>query len=171
MALANIQLDGIMMQSNSKKAVLRMKNPQGGAAGKKGEPASPFVTVREGQIVSDYRVSKIESKSISLEKDGQTFTIDLIAANKVVTPPAPAPPPVPVEQPAAAPGVAQQQEAGAGQPPGIQPQPVFNPQNPQQPLPGQPGPNLRNRARNQQNPRTPVINDPNEGAETNEEEE
>ena len=74
MALANIQLDGVMIQSNSKKAVLRMKSQPGGAAGKKGEPASPFVTVREGQIVSDYRVSKIESKSISLEKDGETFT-------------------------------------------------------------------------------------------------
>jgi hypothetical protein len=182
MALANIQLDGVMIQSNSKKAVLRMKTQPAGAADKKGQPASPFVTVREGQIVSDYRVSKIESKSILLEKDGQTFTIDLIAANKVVTPPAPSPPPAPVEQPAAAPGVAPQ-EAGAGQPPGVQPPPVFNPQNPPQPIPGQAAPTPRRAGvaglpgqnRNQQNvygaPPEPVLNNPNQPAETNEEEE
>jgi len=84
MAVGNIQLDGVIIQSNVKRAVLRMKNPPAGAAAKKGQPTSPFVTVREGQVVSDYRVSKIESKSISLEKDGQTFTISLFAENKVV---------------------------------------------------------------------------------------
>ncbi len=174
MALSNIQLDGVMIQSNSKKAVLRMKNHPGGAPGsapgKKGEPASPFVTVREGQIVSDYRVSKIESKSISLEKDGQTFTIDLIAANKVVTPPAPAPPPAPVEQPAAAPGVAPA-GAGAALPPGVQGQPAYNQQNPPQPIPGQAAPNPRNLRQNRNVPPEQAINNPNQGAEPNDEEE
>ncbi len=87
MAIGNIQLDGVIIKSNSKRAVLRMKNQVAGAPGKKGQPASPYVTVREGQMVGDYRVSKIESKSISLEKDGQTFTVGLFAENKVVTPP------------------------------------------------------------------------------------
>lgn len=184
MALANIQLDGIMIQSNSKKAVLRMKNQPGGAAGKKGEPASPFVTVREGQIVSDYRVSKIESKSISLEKDGETFRIDLIAANKVVTPPAPAPPPASVEHPPAAPQEGAVQPAGVQppgvQPPGVQPHPAYNQQNQPQQFPGVGGPNSRNphvagnpaQNRNQQNmPPEQGINNPNQAPETNEEEE
>jgi hypothetical protein len=120
MAVGNIQLDGVIIQSNVKRAVLRMKNPPAGAAAKKGQPTSPFVTVREGQVVSDYRVSKIESKSISLEKDGQTFTISLFAENKVVTPPsAPSPAAPPVQPQPAAPEVPPQ-EAGANQPPGVQ---------------------------------------------------
>ena len=131
MAIGNIQLDGVIIQSNAKRAVLRMKNQPAGAPAKKGQPASPFVTVREGQMVSDYRVSKIESKSISLEKDGQTFTVGLFAANKVLPPLAPAPAPVAVQPPMAAPGVAPP-DAGANQPPGVPPQPGLNPQNPQQ---------------------------------------
>jgi hypothetical protein len=181
-AIGNIQLDGVIIQSNAKRAVLRMKNQPGGPAGKKGQP-SPFVTVREGQMVSDYRVSKIESRSISLEKDGQTFIVGLFAENKVVTPPSPPPAPVPVQQPMGAPGVAPQ-EAGANQPPGAQPQPGYNPQNPQQLPPGQgapPYPDSRvagNPAsnRNQQNvyapsPEQGVNQDPNQPAEAVEEEE
>ena len=131
MAIGSLQLDGVIIQGNSKKAVLRMKNHQAGAAGEKGQPASPFVTVREGQIVGDYRVSKIESKSISLEKDGQTFTLGLFAEDKEVTQ-TPLPiGPAPAQQPMAAPGVAPQ-VMGANRPPGVQPQPGFNPANPQQ---------------------------------------
>ncbi|MGA2404065.1 MAG: hypothetical protein ABSG91_20555 [Syntrophobacteraceae bacterium] len=139
MAVSNIQLDGVIMQSNAKRAVLRMKNQPVGAPGKKGQLASPFVTVREGQMVSDYRVSKIESKSISLEKDGQTFTVGLFAANKVLPPITPAPAPVAAQPPVAAPGVAPP-DAGANEPPGVQFQPGFNPQDPQQAMPGQPPP-------------------------------
>ena len=184
MAIGNIQLDGVIIQSNTKRAVLRMKSRPADAAGKKGQPVSPFVTVREGQVVSDYRVSKIESKSISLEKDGQTFIIGLFAENKVVTPPsAPPPAPAPVQPPPAAPGVAPQ-EAEANQPAGVPPQPGYNPANPSQSLPGQaapsPNPNVagspasrRHAPQNVYAPiPEPVMNqDPNQAAETIEEEE
>jgi hypothetical protein len=184
MAISNIQLDGVIIQSNEKKAVLRMKSVPAGAAVKKGQPASPFVTVREGQVVSDYRVSKIESKSISLEKDGQTFTVSLFAANKVVTPASVPPAPAPAQQPQAAPGVAQQ-ESGANQPPGVQLQPGYNPENPQQALPGRaagapPNPNVAgNQALRRQgqpnvnapNPDPALNQDQNQTPETVEEEE
>lgn len=87
-----IQLDGIIIHGDSKKALLRYKGQVPGAEKKKGQ--SPYVTVREGQRFGDYQVVKIESKSISLEKDGQVFVISLFSDGKVVTPlPAAAPPP------------------------------------------------------------------------------
>ena len=185
MAVSNIQLDGVIIQSNAKRAVLRMKSVPAGRPVKKGQPASPFVTVREGQMVSDYRVTKIESKSISLEKDGQTFTVGLFAENKVVSPAsaAPAPAPAPAQQPMAAPEVAQR-ETAANQPPGPQAQPGYNPANQPQSLPGQaappPNPNVASfpASRRQAPPNVyaptpePVINqDPNQTEETVEEEE
>ncbi len=179
MAIGNVQLDGVIIQSNLKRAVLRMKNQPAGTVGKKGQPASPFVTVREGQMVGDYRVLKIESKSISLEKDGQTVTIGLFAENKEVTP-LPAPPgPAPAQRPIAAPGVAAQ-EAGANQPPGVQLQPGYNPANPQLSPPGWPAPNPNPNVAGQQtsqrnvapNVYAPAINqDPNQAAVTIEQEE
>jgi hypothetical protein len=136
-AIGNIQLDGVIIQGNSKKAVLRMKGHPAGAAGQKGQPASPFMTVREGQMVSDYRLSKIESKSILLEKDGQTFTVGLFAEDKEVTQ-SPSLPPAPAhaQQPMAAPGVAPQ-VMGANRPADVQLQPGSNPANPQQLPPGE----------------------------------
>ena len=182
MAIGNIQLDGIIIQNNAKRAVLRMKSQPAGAPGKKGQPSSPFVTVREGQTIGDYRVSKIESKSISLEKDGQTFTVGLFAENKVVTPASPSPAPFPVQQPAGAPGVSLQ-EAGANQPPGVQLQPGYNPANQPQALRSHaappPNPNVAGfPASQRQVPQNvyaptaePEINqDPNQAAETVEEE-
>ncbi len=119
MPITNIQLDGVVIQGTAKKAIVRLKNP--GAGGDKKKVQSPFVTVREGQQVGDFRVTKIEPKSISLEKDGQTHVVSLFAENKVSTPaalpapagnvatlPAEAPPPpgvAPSDQP---PGVPQQ---------------------------------------------------------------
>jgi hypothetical protein len=125
LALGNIQLDGVVFQSGERKAVLRVKNQSAGPPGKKGQAASPFVTVREGQMVSDYRVAKIEPKSISLEKEGQTFTISLFAENKVLSPVTPSAASV---QPQAAtpPPVAAQQEGDSEQPAG---QPGLYPQN------------------------------------------
>ncbi len=140
-----------------------MKNqPTGPAAGKAQHPSSPYMTVREGQMISDYRVSKIDPKSISLEKDGQTFTLGLFAENKVLSPVgAPAAPP---PQPAAPqPEVAPQE--GNGNQPGV------NPENPQPlavPNPG--GPRNRNRVNvnAQQNVQDPAAEqaDPNQPAET-----
>jgi hypothetical protein len=90
MPVSNIQLDGVMVNGNNRKALLRLKSQTGSTDKKK--PRSPYVTVRENQQVGDFRVSKIEPKSISLEKDGQTFVINLFAPGKVL-PPAAVPPP------------------------------------------------------------------------------
>jgi 2-oxoglutarate dehydrogenase E2 component (dihydrolipoamide succinyltransferase) len=168
MPVGNIQLDGIIIESNGKRAILRMKNPPAAPAAKKGQPASPFVTVREGQMVSDFRVAKIESKSIALEKDGQTFTIGLFAENKVASPPSPTPAaPAPAPQPAP-------QEAGSNQPADAQPQPGGNP--PPQPVPAQAQPIPPNRGFAGNRNVSPNINapvpepgisqDPNQPAET-----
>jgi hypothetical protein len=98
-----IQLDGVIIHGSSKKAIVRMKNPPPSPDKKKQQ--SPFLAVREGQQIGDYKVVKIENKSISLEKDGQTVVISLFAEGKVASPP----PPMPVTpQPAT---------AGGGQPP------------------------------------------------------
>ena len=76
----NMQLDGVMIQGNTRKALLRLKGPLPAPAGeKRGKPPSPYMTVREGQQVGEYRVVKIETKSISLEKEGQTFVVSLFA--------------------------------------------------------------------------------------------
>jgi hypothetical protein len=118
--VGNIQLDGVIIESNAKRAILRMKSMPAAPVAKKGQPDSPFVIVREGQTVSDFLVTKIESKSVSLEKDGQTFVIGLFAANKVASPPSPVPAPVappPQEQESNQPDVQAQQG-------GIPPQPV-----------------------------------------------
>ncbi len=176
MAIGNLQLDGVVFESNERRAILRMKNAQPNPSAKKGQPVSPFVTVREGQIVSDFRVTKIEPKSILLEKDGQTFTISLFAENKVSAPPSPVAAPTPVQPPAppAPPGGVPQDQ----QPPGMQAQPVENPPNMPQPIPGQPPLNRGfNNNRNVRQPNAyapvpePTVNqDPNQPPETAEEE-
>lgn len=94
MGAENFQLDGVIIQDHTKIALLRMKNVPAGAPVRKGQPVSPFIAVKEGQTVSDYRVSKIGLKSIVLERNGQTYVIALFAKNKVVVPPSPMPPPV-----------------------------------------------------------------------------
>jgi hypothetical protein len=85
-----LQLDGIIVYGSTKKALVRMKGQVPGQA--KGKEASPFISVREGEKVSDYVVTKIGMKSISVEKGGQTFDINLFATGKIL-PPLPAPPP------------------------------------------------------------------------------
>ncbi len=143
LSLANIQLDGVIIQNHEKRAILRMKNRPAAPVGKKGQTSSPFVVVREGETVSDYHVSRIEAKSISLEKDGQTFAVSLFAENKVITPASPAAPvaspaPPPAQQPMA-PGV-QPGEQGAKPPPGAPQQQGQNLQNQQQADSGQVAP-------------------------------
>lgn len=97
-----LQLDGIFIHGDTRKALVRFK---GQAPGKdRGKDSSPFVSVREGDKVSDYVVSKIGSKSIFVEKGGQTFEIYLYASGKVLPPlavaPTPPPPPPPGAEPA-----------------------------------------------------------------------
>jgi hypothetical protein len=167
MALGNMQLDGVIFQSSERKAVMRLKNQAAGSAAGKAHSASPYLTVREGQMISDYRVSKIEPKSVLLEKDGQTFTINLFAENKVLSPVAP--PVAPQPQQAAPEPEAAPQEVNVNQP-GV------NPANPQ-PMapPNAGGPRNRNRAlnpnaqRNVQDPVAEQVQEPNQPAETIEE--
>ncbi len=143
MALSNIQLDGVMIQGNNKKAIIRLKNVGGGGGPKhKGTTATPFVTVKEGQQVGDFRVSKIEAKSISFEKEGQTYTIGLFAEGKIATPAAP----VAAAQPHQPPRPPADQHPGfvnaPDQPRGVVPQPApgQNRRNVAQPPPAQPIP-------------------------------
>lgn len=85
-----LQLDGIIIHGDTKKALIRLKGQMPGK--EKGKESSPFVSVREGEKVSDYVVNKIGLKSISVEKGGQTFEIYLYASGKVLPPLAVTPP-------------------------------------------------------------------------------
>lgn len=91
MAIGNIQLDGVVFRNNSRKALLRLKNVPIRARGAKGFPVSPFVTVRVGEMVNDYRVTKIDIQHVTLERNGQTYTLGLFSANKIAAPASPAP--------------------------------------------------------------------------------
>ncbi|MCU0572713.1 MAG: hypothetical protein MUC41_06925 [Syntrophobacteraceae bacterium] len=110
-----LQLDGIFIHGDTRKALVRFK---GQAAGKdKGKDSSPFVSVREGDKISDYVVNKIGSKSIFVEKGGQTFEIYLYASGKVLPPLAPAAPPPTAPAPEPAGETIGDRRARRGQPP------------------------------------------------------
>ncbi len=91
MAIGDIQLDGVVFRNNSRSALLRLKNVPMGMPGEKGPSASPFVTVHVGEIVNDFRVTKIQVQRVTLERNGQTYSLGLFSANKVVAPASPAP--------------------------------------------------------------------------------
>jgi len=132
-----IQLDGIMIHGSIKKALLRLKG--GSSPKEKGKKDSPFTTVSEGEKINDYTVTKIGTRSVSLEKGGQTFEVFLYAEGKVLSPlaatPAPGPAGAPGQPPAAskAPGVAlppdSELEGNQGAPPPAQRDPN-SPANP-----------------------------------------
>jgi hypothetical protein len=82
----SLQLDGVIMRGDAKKAIVRVK---GSLPGMKTQ--SPYVTVGEGEKIGDLLVVKIDHRSISLEKDGQTDVIKLFAEGKIVVPAPPAP--------------------------------------------------------------------------------
>ncbi|MHC1745389.1 MAG: hypothetical protein AB9873_20510 [Syntrophobacteraceae bacterium] len=94
-----VQLDGIMIRGNLKKALVRLKGSTGPKDKDKGKKDSPFTTVSEGEKVNDYTVTKIGTRSISLEKGGQLFEVFLYAEGKVLPPlaatPAPSAPSAP----------------------------------------------------------------------------
>ncbi len=119
-----VQLDGVFIRGDTRKAILRMKGQIPGAD--KAKPQNPYVTVKEGEKIGDLQVVKIDFRSISLEKDGQVEVVKLFAEGKVVPPP----PPVPTT-PAAGPQPGQAtppSEAAKGQhPPGSQAPPVAPP--------------------------------------------
>lgn len=120
MPITNIQLDGVIIRGNNRKALLRMKAPT--AAGQAGKKASkPYVVVRENQQVGDFRVVKIEPKSVSLEKEGQTFVLGLFAEGKVVIPAAPQPGAAQPSHEDNGPAAGQTQPGQAGVPPNRMP--------------------------------------------------
>jgi len=108
MPITNLQLDGVIINGGTKKALIRMKSQGGAGTGAdRKKQSSPYVTVREGQQVGDFRVSKIEAKSIALEKDGQTYQLNLFAEGKIAPPATAAPPPAgaPPDAPPLPPGM------------------------------------------------------------------
>ncbi len=134
-SLKAIQLDGVMIQGATRKAIIRHKGKMPGSTEKKGQ--SPYTTIQEGESVGDYKVVKINTKSITLEKDGKQEDVNLFAEGKVV-PPAPRLPAVPP------PNVQQEsppplQNRGA-MPPGGQPVPVMGGNDPANRFPQQNNP-------------------------------
>ncbi len=108
-----IQLDGIMVRGNQRKALLRLKANPGPKD--KGKKDSPFTTVGEGERIQDYTVTKIGTRSVFLEKGGQVFEVFLYAEGKVLPPLAatpPAGPPGAPGQPGQPHGVPQPQGGG-----------------------------------------------------------
>lgn len=93
LSLKSVQLDGIIVFGNTRKALVRMKSG-GKPAEEKGKRQSPYVVVSEGGLLGDYRVTKVDVKSITLEKDGQSIVVSLFAEGKV-SPPVPAAPATP----------------------------------------------------------------------------
>ena len=75
MAIGDIQLDGIVFRDSAKTAMLRLKKIPVAT----GNASSPFVSVRVGEMVNDYRVAKIDVQSVTLEKSGQTYTLGLFS--------------------------------------------------------------------------------------------
>ena len=88
-----VQLDGIMIRGSLRKALVRLKGSPGPKD--KGKKDSPFTTVSEGERINDYTVTKIGTRSISLEKGGQVFEVFLYAEGKVLPPLAATPTPNP----------------------------------------------------------------------------
>jgi hypothetical protein len=93
-----LQLDGVFIRGDVRKAIVRVKGQLPGAD--KAKAQNPYLTVAEGEKIGDFQVVKIEPRRISLEKDGQTEVVNLFAEGKVVVPvppqptsPSPAPPP------------------------------------------------------------------------------
>ncbi len=109
-----IQLDGIIVYGNTKKAIIRFKGAASGADSKK-KGGSPYSAVQEGGQIGDYKVIKIGTKSIILEKDGVHEEISLFAEGKVVPPPPPVPASIPVNERPGVPAQGSPQENAAPQ--------------------------------------------------------
>ena len=103
-----IQLDGVFIRGETKKAILRVKGQIPGAD--KSKAQNPYVTLGEGEKLGDLQVVKIDYRSVSLEKDGQVDTVKLFAEGKVVPPV----PPIPAVQAPSPP-----QPAQGSSPPGV----------------------------------------------------
>lgn len=150
MAIGNIQLDGVVFRNNTRKAVLRLKNAPLGPPGQANKPQQPFLTVRVGEMVNDYRVAKIELQSVTLEKGGQMYTLGLFSSNRVAAPASPQPAPSAPASAGARPSLPMPQGAHGKNPALPVYQKGFHPATPQQTLRGrmsmQPNPGAVNSA-------------------------
>jgi hypothetical protein len=150
-----IQLDGVFLHGDVKKAILRVNPSMLKKPGK--NKTEPFVTVTENEQLGDYRVAKIEPRSITVEQRGASFVVPLFAPGKVVPPPSKAPSAPPGQpQPGASGAQPQAARAAPGQPPPA-PGEQFQPQ-------GQPGdpdfpPGLANPPANPRVPAGPPVPD------------
>ncbi|MGA7877467.1 MAG: hypothetical protein WCA08_17535 [Desulfoferrobacter sp.] len=87
----SVQLDGVFVHDNVKQALVRVNNQLLGNKKKRGSDQFPYMTVSEGESIGDYKVVKIDSRSISLQKDDQLYAIGLFMDGKVVPPATPLP--------------------------------------------------------------------------------
>jgi len=120
----SVQLDGVFIRDNARKALVRVSSqllgePKSRVRGRGPADQFPYMTISEGEAIGDFKVIKIDSRSVSLEKDKQVYEIGLFMDGKVVPPatPLPAGPisPEPVASPngpAAEPTPEQLQQAG-----------------------------------------------------------
>jgi hypothetical protein len=111
-----IQLDGVVIRGDVKKAIVKVSP---GLVKDQKNKQDPYVTVAENEQVGDYRVTKIEPRSITLDQRGSIFVVPLFTPGKAVLPP-PRQSPVAPQAPGA--GQPHSPPAARGAPPG-QPQP------------------------------------------------
>ncbi|MCK8600692.1 hypothetical protein [Desulfoferrobacter suflitae] len=132
----SVQLDGVFIRSGVKKALLRVNTRILGESGGRTTDPFPYMTVSEGESIGDYKVFKIEPRSVSLQKDNQLYIISLFMDGKVAPPVTPLPAaPISPEPPASAQSPSGAEAAGQiqqGSPPNNQPQPVPDPNQPDQ---------------------------------------
>jgi hypothetical protein len=81
-----VQLDGVFIRDDAKKALLRVNSQLLGGGRERGKDPFPYMTVSEGESIGDYKVAKIEARSVSLEKDSQLHVISLFMDGKVSPP-------------------------------------------------------------------------------------
>lgn len=102
-----IQLDGIFIHGEVKKAILRV-NPRllMDKNDSRQKKAEPFVTVKEGEQLGDFQIKTVEPRGIRVSYKGNDYEVPLFAQGKVASQPVPALPPPPVPQ-AQGPGAGQ----------------------------------------------------------------
>ena len=86
-SVGDMVLDGVIIRNKQKKALLRIKNIPVGKVEGGSAPQSPFVVIREGETVKGYRVMGIKDRSVLLQGEGKTYTVDLFAEGKIIAQP------------------------------------------------------------------------------------
>ncbi len=95
----SVQLDAVFIYGDTKTALVRVNTRS--YRGRSAKTSTPYVRVKENDLVEDYRVVSIQPKSIRLERNGETLDIPLFQEGKV-SPPVQEIPEMPVAEPASA---------------------------------------------------------------------